>query len=96
MFSSDVTIPVVNEDSKGHGDHDEDTDGDDDGGQVVDDDLGVWQGGDGGVGEAAAVAVVQDVFADGVGVVNITGQLATVHYLGLVSRHPGSDKRGLK
>ena len=43
-----------------------------------------------GGGQAAAVARLQDVLADGVRVVDVASQLARVHYLRLIVTHPGS------
>ena len=94
MFSSSVSfLPVVNKDGQGHRDHNKDTERDDDGGEIVYDDLGVREDG-GDVRQTTAVAAVQDVLAHSVSVVDVAGQLAAIHYLGLVSRNPGSDKRG--
>ena len=86
--------PVVDEDGEGDGDNDEDADGDDDGGEVsVQDAPALGRGpqvGDEGVGEAAAVAGLQDVLTHGVRVVDVTSQLAAVHNFGLVIAHPRS------
>ena len=87
-------LPVVDEDHEGHRDDDEDTDADDDGREVVVDDPPALRGGlevsEQGGGQAAAVARLQDVLADGVRVVDVTSQLARVHYLRLIVTHPGS------
>ena len=89
--------PVVDEDGECDGDDDEDADCHDDGGEVAVQDAPALGGGpqvrDEGVGEAAAVAGLQDVLPDGVRVVDVTSQLAAVHNFGLVIAHPRSVTR---
>lgn len=90
-------LPVVNENNESDGDNDEDTDADDDGGEVVVNDpprlcrgLEVPQQGG---GQTAAVALLQDVLANCVRVIEVTSQFARVHNLRFIVTQPGSEKQ---
>ena len=78
-------------------DDDNDTDTDDDGREVVVNDpprlcwgLEVPQQGG---GQTAAVALLQDVLANCVRVIEVTSQFARVHNLRFILTHPGSEKQ---